>query len=126
MAKKEKFVMEFPMRCSAKILFEFLSTANGLGEWFADKVDQQDKKFVFKWQGSSEYADMVEYEENKCVRFRWDTMEKDEYLEFKIEKIDVTNATVLFLTDFAEPKNRKDQELLWETQIAELKHRIGS
>ena len=87
MAIKEKFVMEFPIRCSAKILFEFVSTANGLGEWFADKVDQTDKEFVFKWQGSAEYAELIEYDENKCVRFRWDTMTKEEYLEFKIEKI---------------------------------------
>jgi hypothetical protein len=126
MAKKEKFVMEFPIRCSAKILFEFVSTANGLGEWFADQVDQIDKDFTFKWHGSKEYAEQIEFIENKCVRFRWDTMSDDEYLEFKIEKIDVTNTTVLILTDFAEPRDLKDQQLLWEAQIAELKHRIGS
>jgi hypothetical protein len=126
MAKKEKFVMEFPMRCSAKILFEFISTANGLGEWFADKVDQQDNRFIFKWQGSEEHAQLLAHEDNNTVRFKWDTMSDDEYLEFKIEKVDVTNTTVLLLTDFADKKDLKDQQLLWESQIAELKHRIGS
>ncbi len=126
MAKKEIFELEFPIRCSSKILFEFLSTPNGLGEWFADKVDQQDNTFTFRWKGSVEYAEQIELKENVSVRYKWDYMQEDEYIEFRIEHIDVTNETVLILTDFASPGDLNDQQLLWESQIAELKHRIGS
>jgi hypothetical protein len=47
MSKKQLFTIEFPVRCSPGILFEFLSTPAGLQEWFADKVDEWDGEFSF-------------------------------------------------------------------------------
>ena len=44
---KQLYTLEFPVRCSPPILFEFLSTPAGLGEWFADKVDERDNIFYF-------------------------------------------------------------------------------
>ena len=41
MSKKQKFTLEYPVRCSPTILYEFLATSNGLQEWFADKVDDK-------------------------------------------------------------------------------------
>ncbi|HQV00603.1 MAG TPA: START-like domain-containing protein, partial [Bacteroidia bacterium] len=35
---KQKFQMEFEMRSSPKILYNYISTASGLSEWFADDV----------------------------------------------------------------------------------------
>ncbi|MCH5689708.1 START-like domain-containing protein [Niabella sp. W65] len=42
---KQKFTLEYPVRCSPTILYEFLATSNGLGEWFAEHVDERDGKF---------------------------------------------------------------------------------
>jgi START-like superfamily domain len=126
MAKKEKFILEFPIRCSPHILFEFLSTSNGLGEWFADKVEDEGNVFVFRWGNSKETAILIHKEVDKVAKFRWDNEDKTEYFEFKIERNDVTNETVLFVTDFAEKTELKGQTALWESQIHELKHRIGS
>jgi len=56
----------------------------------------------------------------------WDWMKNDEYFEFRIEKSPVTNETILTITDFADKKEIGDQELLWDAQIHDLKHRIGS
>ena len=126
MSKKVKFTIEFPVRCSPAILFDFLSTANGLGEWFADHVDQIDKTFIFNWSGTKESADMIEKIENKLVKFRWENMAPSEYFEFKIERNDVINDTELIITDFADKNDVDSQRQLWETQVHELKHRIGS
>ena len=126
MSKKILYSIEYPVRCSPAILFEFLSNPSGLQEWFADLVDERDGVYSFTWNGAEEKAVMVEKEENKLIRFRWDYMTKDEYFEFKIEKSEVTNQTILIIKDFAEKKDIKDQSQLWDYQIKDLFHRLGS
>lgn len=123
---KKAFTIEFPIRCSPSILFEFLSTANGLQEWFADKVDEKDNQFLFSWNGATDEAEKLEEVENEFVKYRWDYYGPNEYFEFRISRSPVTNETILQVTDFADSHEIKDQEQLWNTQIADLKHRIGS
>jgi uncharacterized protein YndB with AHSA1/START domain len=126
MSKKVLFTMEYPVRCSPSILYEFLSTPAGLQEWFADKVDERDGVFSFSWNGTEEKAKLLEKEDNKYIRFHWDSMQKNEYFEFSIERSEVTNQTILIVKDFAEKKDIKDQSQLWEYQVKELFHRLGS
>ncbi|HEY0732162.1 MAG TPA: START-like domain-containing protein [Chitinophagaceae bacterium] len=126
MSKKQLYTLEYPVRCSPTILFEFLSTSSGLQEWFADHVDDQDGVFSFSWNGSEETAEVLDQEEDKFIRFRWSHAGKDEYFEFSIEKSEVTNQTILVIKDFAEKKEIKDQSMLWDHQVKELFHRIGS
>lgn len=126
MSKKKLFNVEIPIRCSPAILFEFLSTASGLQEWFADKVDSKDKDFFFTWNGATDEAEQIESIENESVKYRWDYYDDDEYFEFKILKIDITNETILQINDFADEFEIKDLKHLWETQVNNLKHRIGS
>ncbi len=126
MSKKILYTLEYPVRCSPGILYEFLSTPAGLQEWFADKVDERDGVFTFGWNGTEEKADLVEKEEAKFIRFHWITSHKDEYFEFSIDKSEVTNQTILVVKDFAEKKEIKDQSQLWEYQVKDLFHRIGN
>lgn len=126
MSKKIRYTLEYPVRCSPSILYEFLSTSTGLQEWFADKVEDRDGKFSFAWNGSEEMAEVVEIEENKSIRFHWVNSPVDEYFEFSIEKSEITNQTILVINDFAEKKEIKDQSQLWETQVKDLFHRLGN
>ena len=126
MSKKQLFTLEYPVRCSPSILYDFLSTPAGLQEWFADKVDERDSIFSFSWNGAIEKAEILEGEEEKFVRFHWVTAPKEEYFEFRIEKSEVTNQTILVIHDFADKKEIKDQSQLWDYQVKDLLHRIGS
>jgi uncharacterized protein YndB with AHSA1/START domain len=126
MSKKQLFTLEYPVRCSPSILYEFLSTPAGLQEWFADKVDERENIFSFSWNGSTEKAEVMEGEEEKFVRFHWLSTPKEEYFEFRIEKSEVTNQTILVINDFADKKEIKDQSQLWNYQVKDLFHRIGS
>ena len=126
MSKKVLYTLEYPVRCSPGILYDFLRTPAGLQEWFADKVDEHDGNFSFSWNGSEDKAELIDSEEDKFVRFRWDYMTKDEYFEWRIDKSEVTNQTILVINDFAEKKEIKDQSQLWEYQVKELFHRLGS
>lgn len=126
MSKKQLYTLEYPVRCSPTILYEFLATASGMQEWFADKVDERDGIFTFSWNGSSETAEQVESEEEKFVRYHWSHAPKEEYFEFRIEKSEVTNQTILIIKDFAEKKEIKDQSMLWDYQVKDLFHRLGN
>ena len=126
MSKKILFTLEYPVRCSPGILYEFLSTPSGLQEWFADKVDERDGIFTFGWNGTEDKAELLDKEETKYIRFHWTHTTKEEYFEFAIEKYEVTNQKILIVKDFAEKKDIKDQSQLWEYQVKDLFHRIGN
>lgn len=120
------YSLEFPIRCSPQILYEFLTTPVGLSEWFADKVDQRDDTFYFTWNGATDTAYLIESFEDDYVRYRWDYYDEEEFFEFRIEQSQVTNETILTITDFADKFDIKDQEELWASQVQNLKHRLGS
>jgi uncharacterized protein YndB with AHSA1/START domain len=126
MSKKQLFTLEFPVRCSPSILYEFLSTPAGLQEWFADKVDERDKVFSFSWNGTTDRAEVTESEQEKYIRFHWMHLPKEEYFEFRIEKSEVTNQTILIIKDFADKGEVKDQSQLWDYQVKDLFHRLGN
>jgi len=126
MSKKQLFSLEFSIRCSPSILYEFLSTPAGLQEWFADKVDERDNVFSFSWNGTVDKAEVTEKEQDKLIRYHWLHLPKDEYFEFKIEKSEITNLTILIIKDFAEKAEIKDQSQLWDYQVKDLFHRLGN
>ncbi len=123
---KQLFTLEYPVRCSPSILYEFLSTPAGLQEWFADKVDERDQVFSFTWNGTTDRAEVLEIEEDKFIRFHWLHGPKNEYFEFRIEKSEVSNQTILVIRDFAEKKEIPDQKRLWDFQVNDLFHRLGN
>jgi hypothetical protein len=68
----------------------------------------------------------MEKEQDKLVRFHWQSSPKEEYFEFSIDKSEITNQTILVIKDFAEKKDIKDQSSLWDHQVKELFHRLGA
>lgn len=127
MSKKQLFTLEFPVRCSPGILFEFLATPAGLQEWFADKVDEWENVYSFSWSGGNpDKAEVLDKEEDKFIRYHWLHTDKNEYFEFRIEKTEISNQTILVIKDFAEKNEVKDQSQLWQYQIKDLFHRLGS
>jgi len=126
MSKKQLFTLEYPVKCSPSILYDFLSTPAGLQEWFADKVDERDNVFSFSWNGSIDKAEVMESELEKYIRFHWAHAPVDEFFEFRIEKSEVTNQTILIIRDFADKKDIKDQSQLWNYQVKDLFHRLGN
>ena len=127
MSKKQLFTLEFKVRCSPSILYEFLSTPSGLQEWFADKVDEWEGVYSFTWgSGAPDKAEILEQDHDKFIRYHWLHTEKGEYFEFKIAKTEISSQTILVISDFAEKNEIKDQSQLWEYQVKELFHRLGS
>jgi uncharacterized protein YndB with AHSA1/START domain len=127
--EKEKFEREYLIKSSSKIIYNCLSTPSGLSEWFADDVNIRGDVYTFKWEGSEEEARLLTTKKDESVKFRWiaDEDEGDKYFfELRIKIDALTKEVAIIVTDFAEPADIEDQALLWESQIDELKHILGS
>jgi len=129
MAGKTKLNLEYTVNCSPKVLFNRLSTAAGLTEWFADDVRVKGNFFTFVWGNSNEEAEKKMHKENKMVRYEWtdNDLDKDEsYFEFVINQDDLTNDVSLTIVDFADEEEVENTSDLWDSQISKLKHLLGS
>ena len=122
------YELEYPIHSSIKILYERLSTLSGLSEWFADDVNvNREGIYTFTWEGSSQDAVLISKKKAEHIRFRWLDSEEDEYFEFRIQIDELTNDVSLIVSDFADDEDDKeDATNLWNTQIDNLKHLIGS
>ncbi|WP_297091385.1 START-like domain-containing protein [uncultured Draconibacterium sp.] len=125
MTGKVKINLEFIINCSPKVLYNRLSTASGLTEWFADDVRVRGKQYTFIWDGSEQTAEMTLHKENRLVRYTW-LDDEDTYFEFKITRDELTGDVSLIITDFAEEDEQDETRDLWNTQVSDLKHVLGS
>jgi uncharacterized protein YndB with AHSA1/START domain len=124
---KGKFELEYVIRTSAGILFEFLTSPSGLAEWFADNVNFHDGVFTFFWDGSEQKAKLLGFKEDKFVKLQWLDKPDGTYFEFRIERDELTGDISLMITDFAdEAADMQTSKLLWDSQINKLSHVIGS
>lgn len=125
MSDKVKFNLEFPIHSSPSFLFQYLSTPDGLAEWFADNVNSRSDLFTFIWDDSEEEAKRVSYKTNERIRYKWLEEEDDTYFEFKIQVDDLTKDVSLIVTAFADDDEVEESKMFWENQIDQLKHTIG-
>ena len=126
--EKEKYNIEFVLgNASQQSLWRMLTEPTALEEWFADKVNLKDEIFyTFTWDNKAVNAEIVLKKPISQVRYCWLTEDKsNSYFEFRLHKMDLTGGVALEITDFAYPNDKEDAIFLWETQIDELKRRLG-
>ena len=128
MSVRIKFEMEFPIKVSQKLLFQYISTPSGLSEWFADNVNSRGEIFIFIWDDSEESAKLIRKTNNEKIQFQWlDDEETDYYFELRIQFDEITKDVSLIVTDFAEDEDEvEESKLLWTNQISDLKKVLGS
>ena len=119
--------IEYLLRGSAVILYQFFTSPSDLIRWFCDGVDiSRDKLYTFTWDGYEEQAQLTEDIEHELVRFEWkDEDRKGEFLEVKFSKNPMTGETILEITDFCDADEVEDQKALWESQVGQLKKASG-
>ena len=127
--EKVKYELEFPVKASPHMLFPFLSTPSGLSEWFSDDVNSRGEKFVFIWDGEERTAYRLGKKTDSYIRFRWEEDQEEDskyYFEFRIVVDELTNDVSLMITDFSDKDELEEDKLLWERQVNDLLHYIGS
>lgn len=124
--KKQPFTIERLFRASPTILYSFLTTPSNLVQWFADFVDLNGDVYTFSWSGDEQEAEILVDIEDELLRLRWLDDEDDKaYLEFKIKKSEITEETILYITDFAEKGEINDARQLWDSQLNDLAKCMG-
>ena len=120
-----KFDMEFLFRASPAIVYRFITTPSCLVRWFCDTADITGDIYTFTWEGFDEVAELIDDIEEERLRFRWEDGEEGEYLEFRMYKSEVTNETILEITDFADDDEVEDQKQLWKSQLDVMRSEMG-
>tara|TARA_R110002050_G_scaffold63696_3_gene139076 strand:+ start:5434 stop:5823 length:390 start_codon:yes stop_codon:yes gene_type:complete len=129
MSDRVKIELEFPVKASPAMLFPYLSTPSGLSEWFSDDVNSRGDKFTFIWDGDERDAYRIAKKKDQFIRFRWDEDEEEGnkyFFEFRIEVDELTNDTSIIIVDYSEEDEVEEDKLLWDSQIHQLLHTIGS
>ncbi len=129
MDSKIRYEIEFQINSSPQLLYQYISTPSGLSEWFADNVNSRGEFFTFIWNDSEEKARLCSKKSGEKVRFKWvDENNKDTefYFELHILVDEITKDVSLTVIDFADIDEVSEAKLLWENQISDLKHVIGS
>ena len=129
MESKIKFEVEYPIHASPSMLYQYISTASSLSEWFADNVNSRGIIFSFFWDGTEEKAELLSSKSNSFVKFRWldGTDDQDKYyFEIRIVVDEITKDVSLIVNDFSYEDEVEENKMLWDNQISDLKQVIGS
>lgn len=128
---KNKFVADYQINASKKIVFHYLSTASGLEEWFADEVRiNEDKNYIFDFDNEEHYARLASQRSNSHVKFEfYDPKNPDEsdhsFIEFKLEENELTQTLFLKVIDYSDGYDDDELVAIWEGLIGRLKDIIG-
>ena len=129
MESKLKFEIEYPIHASPSMLYQYISSASSLSEWFADNVNSRGIIFSFFWDGTEEKAELLSSKSNSYVKFKWLDGSEDQdkcYFEIRILVDEITKDVSLIVTDFAYEDEVDENKMLWDNQISDLKQVIGS
>lgn len=125
---RNKLELEYPMRSSANILFQYISNPSGLQIWFADHVGVQGgDKYKFKWDdGTETNAILTKSVNGKYVRFRLlDAPDVEEFLEFRISQDAITGDIDLVITEYVNEGDEDNTAAIWDAAVENLKYTIG-
>jgi len=131
--EKIKFVADYQINTSKKIIYPYLSTASGLSQWFADDVViNEDKVYNFIYDGENHYARPVIMRTNHHVKFEFfdPSVEEEEssdnpFIEFKLEENELTQTFYLRVIEYGDAYDEQEQRSIWEGLIGSLKEIIG-
>jgi uncharacterized protein YndB with AHSA1/START domain len=128
MSNKVKYSLEFEVRSSKQVLYNYIGSASGLSEWFADNVNiDKDGVFTFSWDGSDEQAKLISRKSPEHIKFQWlDDEDTNCFFEIRITIDALTKDVGIVITDFAEEDEIEGSKQLWDSQISELFQIIGA
>lgn len=123
MDKYEKIHLEYFLKETTDIvIWEAISVPSGLSRWFADRVTQKGKNFVFYWgKEESREAEMVLFRSGVFVRFHWLDEAPKAFFELQIRFNEMTHETTLEVTDFVPEGEAEEQTNLWNLSVDKLR-----
>ncbi len=131
MKKKRLNIERELLSNSSSIIWNLISTPEGLSRWIADDVKLEGKDLTLTWKkpdGSEKtmQAVVTHIHKNHSFRFRWvDDNDDNAFVELRMEKSDITNDHFLIITDFGTPDELEQLKDLWEEDFYRLHQNTG-
>ena len=126
--ERQKIHLQYSLNATSKtLLWNAISTPSGLEDWFADRVQSDNKTVTFYWgKTESRSASIIAMRVYSFIRFRWLDGDNDrEYFEIRMTNSELTNDFVLEIIDFASSDEEADVCGLWESQVETLRRTCG-
>jgi uncharacterized protein YndB with AHSA1/START domain len=123
-----KLELEYSVRSSPHILFQYISNPSGLQSWFADNVEILGAgEYRFSWEdGTENVAKMVKNVTNKYTRFEFSNGSEGEFLEFRIEQDEITRDVELIIVEFVIEEEAQMAASIWDSAVEDLCAIIGA
>lgn len=128
---KRRFVMEYPINASPKLLFPYLASASGLAQWFCDDVRlDPDHRLNLVWDGQSHFAEIAAQKPGRSIRYVFldphkRPLDDANYLDFSLELSKITDEVFLRVVDYSEETDEQEQLEVWEGLVAKLREQVG-
>ncbi|PWJ40131.1 START-like domain-containing protein [Sediminitomix flava] len=125
---KFKYEAEFEVNAPVGMLFPYLSTRSGLGDWFADKVEVlPDKKtFIFTWEEDERKAKQTLLKADSHVKFEFEEEEDPSFFEFHLDFSEMTQTCFIRVVDYSDMDDLAELGELWSNYIDKLKTIVGA
>lgn len=108
------------------LLWNSISTADGLAEWFADDVVVDGENYTFKWDSEDQTAVLKQSRVGVYVRFHWtDDDDQKTYFEMRISVDELTRDVILTITDIVDEGDFDETLELWNLQVDILKEKYA-
>jgi len=126
--RRMKLELEYSVRSSPHILFQYISNPSGLQSWFADNVEILGAgEYRFSWEdGTENVAKMVKNVTNKYTRFEFSNGSEGEFLEFRIEQDEITRDVELIIVEFVIEEEAQMAASIWDSAVEDLCAIIGA
>lgn len=125
---KKKIHLEYSLdNVSGTVLWNAISTPEGLEKWMADRVTVNERTYTFEW-GKDEVkrAELITRRSNSHIRFHWiDDEEPDSYFELRIENNELTGDYSLLVEDTVDEDEVEDMTDLWSIEVESLLRQCG-
>ncbi|HMP99577.1 MAG TPA: START-like domain-containing protein [Cyclobacteriaceae bacterium] len=129
---KQKFVADYEIKASVKMLYPYIYSASGLAQWFADdvKVDNEKKLFTFYWENEAHLARLTAHRLNHFAKFEFLSDDAEEevdpsYLELRLEQNELTQTVFLHIVDYSDFDDLAELKDLWNGLVDTLKSTVG-
>lgn len=133
MSGKQTFNAEIEIKSSPKAIFPYISSADGLERWYADKVNVLSNNVLdLTWDGEQYFAKIRSTKQNKYITLEFlDEDRKPEedpgILTITIDKNELTNTVYLAIEDYTDTvEDQQEFEELWEGLVDDLRDVIGA
>ncbi|MES5133790.1 START-like domain-containing protein [Hoylesella timonensis] len=124
---KQQVLIERELQSNSKNrIWSIISDTDKLSRWIADEIQEEGKKLHFIWgdlqsNHDSRMATIAKKVKYHYIRLKWtDEEDPNAFLELRMEKSNISDNYVLFITDFAEPDDIDTMEDLWADNLDRL------